>query len=74
MNKIINSNPVDCKGAQITEGVKVFWTNPQRYESNGDYVVDSVEGDFAKLKHLDGTQPNYDFADFCDLVVTTGLK
>jgi len=64
-----NSNPTDKKGLDITEGSKVFWTNPDRYESNGYYIIDSAEGDFATLKRADGTTPDYKYADFNDLKV-----
>ena len=48
---MINSNPIDQNGLQITEGAKVLWNNPQRYQDHGYYIVDEVFADVLNIKN-----------------------
>ena len=70
MNKnIINSNYLDVNGLQITEGAKVYRTDPDNYRNDGVFFVDSYAGECVKLIRSDGTKPNYNLASPCELRV-----
>ena len=66
---MINSNFTDRNGLQITEGAKVYWTSQDRYQSSGTFIVDSLEGETADIRRLDGSCPNYHYADVSELAV-----
>jgi hypothetical protein len=65
--KMINSNPLDQNGLQITEGARVLWSNPDRYEDFGFYTVDKVYADVVRL--VNHYRPHGEYAGFEDLKV-----
>ena len=61
--KMNNSNHKGSNGVELTEGTLVFWTNPDRYESDGRYIVDSYVGEgVISLVNTNGSKPDYHLA------------
>ena len=66
----LNSNPLDKNGVQITEGDKVYRTDPDNYVNDGNFIVTDVLEDRVKLAYTNSTDKvNYNTAYFHEVAV-----